>query len=308
MRQRTRVPSQRWGCRRLGAVLISTLMIMASAGCFAHGGSEDAGGTSSGPDESIAALLPADVKSSGSLTILYGGPQPPFYLPNQGTVDGVSVDIGHALADLMGVKVEFLNIGSLPSLVAALDAGRADLSLGPWGDNPERQKVGTFVDWMKEKVAFLVSKDNPKNINGLDTVCGSTIALLAGGQATVVMQKQSDKCVAEGKPAVDMQTFQDWATAALAVSSGRVDAYFSSVSGMTYYAQRDEAMKVVGADQPNGFGDLPMGAIVKDDSGLQPALQAAFERILADGTYDKIMDEAGLGLEKVETIGVNLGK
>lgn len=295
-------------CRRIVALITSALLLTASAGCFAHGGHEEAVGPSSGPDEAIVALLPPDIKNAGRLTVVYGGPQPPFYLPNQGSVQGVAVDMGNAMADLMGLKLDFLNIGSLPSLIAALDAGRADLSIGPWGDTAERQKVGTFIDWINDHVAFLVSHDNPKNIDGLHTVCGTTIAVVAGGQATRVMKEQSDRCVAEGKPAVDMRTFQDWATSVLAVSSGRVDAYFSSVPGMVYYTQENDDLKIVGTQHANGFADLPMGAIVRKGSGLEAAVKAAFERLLADGTYDKIMDEAELGLEKVDAIGVNRGK
>jgi polar amino acid transport system substrate-binding protein len=297
----------------VGISMMSTLVVAAACGSStpsSHSTSSADGAVKPpGRVDSIHAKLPADVKSSGAITVVYGGQAPPYFLPKEGSVEGVGVELGNALAGVMGVKVKYLNIGSLPSLIATLQAGRADLTLGPWGDNAERQQVGTFLDWVHGKVAFLVSKDNPKKIDGLDTVCGSRVALIAGGQAAAVMQAQSKKCESEGKAAVDMQTYHDSATASLAVSSGRADAYFSSVEPLTYYARQPGAsLKLVGTDESNGFGKLPMGAIVRDESGMLPAMRAAFDQLLSDGTYEKIMDGSGLQLVKVQSVGVNLGK
>lgn len=295
--------------RRAVVAGISVMSTLALAAC--SGSKPNDAGAVEPPDrvDAIHELLPSDVQKSGSITVVYGGQQPPYFIPEGGSVEGVGVELGDALAGVMGVEVEYKNIASLPALLAALQAGRADVTLGPWGDNAERQQVGTFLDWVSGKVAFLVTEDNPEEIDGLDTVCGARVSLIAGGQAEEVMAAQSEKCESEGEPAVDMRTFQDSATAALAVSSGRVDAYFSSVEPMTYYAQQSEAtLKLVGTDQPNGFGELPMGAIVTDESGMLPAMRAAFEEVMSDGTYGKIMDGAGLELVKVDSIGVNLGK
>jgi len=189
-----------------------------------------------------------------------------------------------------------------------MDAGRYDLSMGPIGDFPERQEQATFVDWVQEFVVFAVPAGNPEGIEDLATACGTKVAVQAAGSAEQVIKEQSQTCVAEGQPAIDVQSYKDQPSSILAVQSGRADAFFSSQAPLTYFVeQSDGALELTGTGEANGFDDLFQGAVVPKDSPLGDVLLQAFEQLHENGTYDAVMDKWGLEGNKLSDPGLNLG-
>lgn len=260
-------------------------------------------------DPALYAQLPASVKAAGKLVSVSGGSFPPYEVigATGAAITGASADMFTAIGQLIGVPVTHVNTDGLPSELSGIQAGRYDFAEGPVGDFASREGSATFVDWVKEYVVFAVPKGNPKHINSLADVCGLRIAVMAGGSAESVLRTQSATCTSQGKQPVDIQSYQDQPTSVLAVRSNRADAFFSSEAPLTYFVQQSGGqLQLAGTDAANGFTDLFQGAVVPKNSPLANVLVQAFGKLIANGTYAKIMAKYGLDRNELTTPGVDL--
>jgi polar amino acid transport system substrate-binding protein len=282
----------------------------ASGSSSSPAGAPSSAATSVKEDAALHNELPASVKTAGKLTVATIDSQPPWAIPASNPTDftGAANDISHALADLLGIKLQRAAVPALSSIVPGIQAKRYDFALGPVGDTTTAEAEVDFVDWVKEQVVFAVPNGNPKGLNGLSTTCGLRIGVIAGGASGPILQDQSKKCVAAGKKAVTIQNYSEQPQAILAVQSGRSDAYFSSRALLTYYTQQSHgALQLAATGSTNGYpADFYQGAVLPKGSPLTGVIQKAFQELRQDGAYDAILSKWGLGYMSISNFGVNL--
>jgi polar amino acid transport system substrate-binding protein len=306
--------------RRTAAVLAASLLVVATA-CTADPVDTSPGGDAKAPaaaipqqqvDKALQAQLPEKIRAAGKIVAVNNGSFPPYVIvgTDKGApVEGATADLSQAVGQLLGVQIEHATVDGLASVLSGMQAKRYDLDMGPTGDFVDRQKQATFIDYVQEYVVFAVQKGNPKGIDGLETACGKRVGVMAAGSAEKVIKAQSAKCVAAGKPPVEVQSYKDQPSSILAVQSDRADAFFSSQAPLTYFvAQSGGKLELAGVGKGNGFEDLFQGALVPVGSPLAAVLLAAFEKLHANGTYDAIMTKWGLEQNKLAKPGLNLGK
>lgn len=259
-------------------------------------------------NEELRARLPENVRTEGKMISVNNGSFPPYEIVTGTEMTGASADLTDALGQVLGVKIEHATVGGLPALLAGVNSGRYQFAFGPVGDFKSREEANDFVDWVQEFVVFAVQKGNPKGITSLDTACGNRIAVMAGGSAERVIQVQAEKCKADGKDPIEVQSYTDQPSSILAVRSRRADAFFSSQAPLTYFvSQANGQLELTGVGQKNGFDDLYQGAVVPKGSPLGPVLQDAIKVLMDNGTYAAIMKKWGLENNMLKEPGINLG-
>lgn len=86
------------------AVLTAALLSVSSINAFA---AENVTIPTQTMDPAIHAKLPADIQKSGVMTSVNNGSFPPYEIVTSANgLDGASADLAHALAQVMGVKIE----------------------------------------------------------------------------------------------------------------------------------------------------------------------------------------------------------
>ena len=259
-------------------------------------------------NDELRAKLPKEILVKGSMVAVNNGSFPPYEIVEGNNMTGATKDLSDAIGQLLGVEIEHTTVAGLPAVLTGIASGRYTFAMGPVGDYPEREAANDFVDWVKEYVVFGVRAGNPEGINDLASTCGKRVAVMAGGSAERVIKEQSENCVAEGQPAVEVQSFADQPSSILAVRSNRSDAFFSSQAPLTHFVQQSGgALELAGVGQHNGFGDIHQGAVVPKDSPLGPVLLEAFEILMENGTYQEIMTRWGLEGNMTDAPGINLG-
>lgn len=259
-------------------------------------------------DQTLHDRLPEEIKTAGKMISVNNGSFPPYEIVKGTEMSGASADLTEALGQILGVKIEHATVGGLPALLAGVNSGRYQFAFGPIGDFKSREESNDFVDWVQEFVVFAVQKGNPKGITSLDTACGQRIAVMAGGSAERVIQAQVEKCKADGKPLIEVQSFTDQPSSILAVRSKRSDAFFSSQAPLTYFvSQANGQLELTGVGAKNGFDDLFQGAVVPKGSPLGPVLRDAVKVLMDNGTYAQIMKKWGLENNMIKEPGINLG-
>jgi polar amino acid transport system substrate-binding protein len=289
-----------------------TASILACGALVACGGSSTGDPSSSEipeaqADQALNAKLPPSIRDAGVLTVPLDATYPPMeYFDTDGkTIIGFDLDIGRAVAQVLGVDIEFTNL-AFPSILTSLQGDRFDMTITAISDIPERRDVVTFVDYFSTGSNVLVPKGNPNSIGDFTTLCGRPVGVQAGTTQLIDAEKRQADCVNAGKPKLDLSTFQTNDAANLALSSGRVDAvYAQSVVNAYVMTQAPSKYEVVGEE----LNKTPVGiAIVKDKTQLIEAVQGAVQKIIDDGTYAKILEKWNLESGAIPTATINGGQ
>src|SRR6202165_2624464 len=121
---------------------------------------------------------------------------------------GLDADLAEATFACIGVPMQFV-VGTWSGLIPAAMSGQVDLMWDTLLYTPERAKKLDFVVYMNAATGMLVAKGNPKNIHALGDLCGLTATTTLGTTQEAMLRDVSSKCVATGKPAVNIITSTD---------------------------------------------------------------------------------------------------
>jgi polar amino acid transport system substrate-binding protein len=135
---------------------------------------------------------------------------------------GLDADLARATFACIGVPMEFV-IGTWSGLIPAAMSGQIDLMWDTLLYTPERAKKLDFVVYMNAATGMLVAKGNPKNIHALGDLCSLTATTALGTTQEAMLRDASSKCVAAGKPAVNIITSTDMPSGMRLVQNARAD-------------------------------------------------------------------------------------
>jgi polar amino acid transport system substrate-binding protein len=282
----------------LAVIGIPALIVVALAGCGSSsstGSSSSATSstaTTSSANASIAAEVPAAIKSKGTLTIASDATYAPneFVGPDGHTVVGMDVDLMNAIGAQMGLKVKFVN-ATFDTIIPGLAAGKYDLGVSSFTDTKEREKTVEFVDYFSAGISFYAKTSANPAVSTVADLCGKSVAVEKGTVEQEESEAQSKKCTKAGKPAVKVLSFPDQNGANLAVSSGRAELGMADSPVAEYQVKQSSgAFKLIG--QP--YEVAPYGIAVPKTSGLSKPILAALKAIMANGEYTKILTKWGL--------------
>lgn len=284
-----------------GALAALAAAVLVTAGCASSSSSSaaqssapasasSASAAGSGVDPQVAALIPADIKSKGSVSVAVDATYPPdeMVAADGKTIIGMDADLAAALATVMGVKWNLAKT-SFDSIIPGLQSGKYDVGLSSFTDNKEREKVVDFVTYFKAGVGFYTKTGSSKTFTDPASLCGATVAVEKGTIEQDEATAQAAKCPAGKKLTVSV--FGDQNAANLAVSSGRADVGFADSQVAGYIVKQSD-----GQFQLSGqaFEVAPYGIAFPKNGGMVKATQAAVKALITDGTYGKILAKWGL--------------
>lgn len=255
-------------------------------------------------DQAIADAVPADIKSSGELTVAADATYPPmeFYGKNDSsTIIGADADLAKALGQIMGLNAKVQNV-TFDSIIPGLAAGKYDLGMSSFTDTKEREATVDFVTYLTAGTSIYTKADGGPDITSLDGLCGYSVAVEKGTTQQDDATAQDKTCQAEGKEAVEAQVFPDQNGANLALSSGRADAAMADSPVAAYIVEQSGGQfKVTGGP----FPPEPYGIAIPKDSGLTQPVLDAMTALIADGTYSDILDYWNLQDGAIDTPAIN---
>ncbi|MEU6988022.1 ABC transporter substrate-binding protein [Streptomyces sp. NPDC046324] len=302
------------------AVAATTATLLLGACGEQTGASQSSGGSQAGGAGSEAPLfakLPKKYQDAGVIKVGTDAAYAPMEFIENGEIVGVDPDIADALGRQLGVKFVFTS-GTFDSLITSLNSGRQDIVMSSMSDTKARQdgldgkgrKTGNgvdFVDYLIAGSVVYVQKGNPRQITSIADLCGRTAAVQRGTTFETVVKTQSKDCEADGKPAIEIESFPTDAEAQTRVKAG------GAVAGVNDYpVALDLARKADGGKAFEVVGDQieagPFGiAVDKKNTQLRDALKEALEAIINDGSYKKALDKWGAGSGAVTSAEINGG-
>jgi len=250
---------------------------------------------SSSANSSVAALVPASIKSKGTLTVAEDASYAPdeFFAPDGHTVIGMDADLAKALAGVMGLKANVVN-ATFATIIPGLTAGRFDMGASSFTDNKTREKSVDFVDYANVGESFYTKTNGGTSIASISDICGLTVSVESGTTEEADAKTQGSKCTSAGKKGVKELVFSTQSEANLAVSSGRAQLGFADTPVAAYQVKQSGGLfKIVGT----AYAVSPYG-LAMPKNGLDKAVLAALKVLINNGTYGSIFSKWGLqGIE-----------
>ena len=261
--------------------LLFTVLALASALAFAACGDDDEEIEISGVPE-----LQDGVLNVGS-EIAYA----PFEFFQEGTEieDGLDIDIARAIAEELGVEVEFINTG-FDGIILALQTEEFDILMSAMTIRPDREEEIDFVPYITVGTGIVVPAGNPKNIQGLDDLCGLTAAVqVATIQVTFLEDLNQGTCADNN---VNIVVFDTNPLAVEDLRTGGSNVNFSDFPvAAEDAAQSGGDLEVVETQidpEPYGIG------VRKESTALNDVIADALQAIIDSGEYGDILAKWGL--------------
>jgi polar amino acid transport system substrate-binding protein len=289
------------------AVLTAIASIGLASGCggSSSGGGNDAGTVTPGSsaDASLAAMVPAAVKSDGVIKVGMDTTYAPndFLKADGKTAQGWDVDLFDAIAAKLGLKAEFVT-APFPTLLQAVQSGKYEIGVSSFTINPDREKHSLMVSYFNAGTQWATQKGNPSGITP-DNACGKKVAVQQGTVEVDDLTARSKTCTKAGKPAIKIDQYAAQDAATTAVVSGKDNAMLAD-SPIDAYA----VSKVGGQLELLGaiYGAAPYGFVLpKDATEFAKAIQGATQAIIDDGTYAAVLKKWGVDGGAITTSEIN---
>lgn len=242
-------------------------------------------------DPQIAAMVPQELKDRG---VLENGAStdyaPAEYRKADGqTPTGYGVDMIAAVAKVMGLTAHTTH-EDFDGLIAKVGT-KFDTGVSSFTITPERLAEYNMISYSKVGFSFGVKKGNPTGFSPSD-LCGHTIGAQTGTAQLEYLEQQSAKCESEGKAAIAIMPHKAQTEVTQKVVGGQYDAMVadSPVTGYAVTMTNGELEKAGEA-----FDTALHGIVVaKDNPDLAKAIEAAVNKLISDGTIQKLYDHYGV--------------
>jgi ABC-type amino acid transport substrate-binding protein/predicted Ser/Thr protein kinase len=236
-----------------------------------------------GAVESIAATVPAEIRSTGRLVIGVNTPYPPNeFKDTSGQIVGFDVDLMNAIARTLGLVPEYRET-AFEAIIPSVRAGDFNVGMSSFTDTKERQDAADFVTYFQAGILWAQKAGSSVDP---DNACGLRVGVqYASIQETKEIPAKSQACTEAGNAAINKVVFVSQDDLNSAVNNGEVDA-MSADSPATGFAIKTSG----GVLEPAGeiFDTPPYGWTVAKGSKLAESLRQALEHLIQTGEYRTI--------------------
>jgi polar amino acid transport system substrate-binding protein len=295
------------GRRAILGLAVAAALVTSAAAC----GSETSGdsgtgaapaasasGGSGGVDAALAAKVPADIKSAGTLTIGTDSTYAPSeFLDSDGkTVIGFDVDLFNAVAAKLGLKTSWQS-ADFTSIIPGVNSGKYQVGVSSFTINADREKQVTMISYFSAGTQWAAKTGSSITP---DTACGKKIAVQTGTVQVDDITKRNKKCTS-GKITIDQ--YQKQSDATNAVVTGKDDAMLADSPVAAYAVKQTSGQLALIGDI---YDSAPYGyAVGKTQTDFADAISGAVQALIADGTYKQILDKWGVTAGAITAPAVN---
>lgn len=222
-----------------------------------------------------------DVQDAGVWIVGTEGTYRPFTFHEDGSGDltGYDVEVARAVAEQLGVEVEFEET-QWDALLTGLEAGRFDAVANQVSITPEREEVYEFSAPYTYSNGVVVVREDDDSITSFDDLAGKTTAQSLTSSFYTLAEEAG----------ANIEAIEGWAQAVALLEQGRVDATVNDrLTFLDYRTQTGaEGLKI--AAQTDDFSRAAF-AFSAGDTALAAAVTDALTTLAEDGTLAEISSE-----------------
>jgi polar amino acid transport system substrate-binding protein len=299
--------------RSVVAAIAAAGITLALAAC--GGSSSDSndggavGGSTSEPlpsvsaDQALADRVPASISEDGVIAVGSDTTYAPaeFIAEDGTTIIGFDVDLFTLVAQKLGLEARFES-APFDSIIAGVGSQKYETGVSSLTINPERLAQANMVSYFNAGTQWSTKAGNPQGVDP-DDACGKRVAVQKATVQVDDITARSAQCEAEGKPAITIDQYEGQDEATAAVVSGKDDAGLADLPVMVYAVQQTNG-QLEELGEP--YGNAPYGYVVaKDQAEFAQVLADAVQALIADGSYQEVLQEWGVEGGAIDTPTVN---
>jgi ABC-type amino acid transport substrate-binding protein len=204
---------------------------------------------------------------------------PPFeFVNDEGRMDGVSVEIGRAIAERLGKPVEFRNL-AFDGLLPALQSGRLDLIISSMTANEKRRQSIDFSEpYVATGLAVLTGLQSPVKAAADLRAQGRRIAVRIGTSGEQWCRQELPKAV--------LTSLDTDAACVMEVIRGTCDAWiYDQISVMNYHTRHAQQTRAL--LEPLQREQWAVG-LAKGRPELLQSVNETLRQMRADGRFDQL--------------------
>jgi polar amino acid transport system substrate-binding protein len=254
-------------------------------------------------DMALSSRLPKEIADKGVLSIGSDTTYPPaeFLAGADGqTPEGIDVDLSKAIAEKLGLKLEFLT-AQFDSILPAIGP-RYDLGVSAFTITNERYKAVDFISYFNAGKQWAIQAGNPAKFDP-ENPCGKTVGVQTASTGEKAVKGFSDTCVAAKKPAIELVSMPKQTDLITRLINGGVDAVYAGSTNIGYAVkQTNGQLETIGAityPSPNGI------AVSKGQTQWAQLVADTINALIADGSYAKILGNWGVASAAIPKAEVN---
>lgn len=255
-------------------------------------------------------LLPASWKDEDEIVVaVSAGSAPPlgFLADDDETPIGSETDIAQLVADALGKELR-LEVKAWADWPLALGSGDVDAVIANVTVTEERKETIDFSTYRNDELGWLVRADSDiTTITQREDIAGKVVAVGSGtNQEKIVLEWDRLNREDGLEPVQGPEYYEQFADVLLALQSGRIDTYVGPNASLAYQAAISPQDFAVVGTLNGGWPDTAQIAVAtKKGAEAAPAITAAINHAVEDGTYLEVLQRWGLESEAVEESQTN---
>ena len=276
--------------KKVFALLLTLAMVLSLAAC--GGGSNDPAGedktgapetdqpTDDGGDAAFTTVEEGKLHMSTEATF------PPYeMIADDGSFIGIDVEVAAAIAEKLGLELVVDNMG-FDAALTAVQTGQSDIAMAGITVNEERLAVMDFSDSYATGVQVVIVREDSPAVQSLEDLAS---AAMIGTQKATTGYIYCSAPVEEGGYGEDhVIAFDTGALAVMALVNGQIDAVVIDNEPAKAFVAANEGLKIL--DTEFAVEDYAIG-FAKGNDALREAVNAAMAELIADGTFQSIVDK-----------------
>ena len=253
------------------------------------------------PNPELVAMVPDDISADGKLTAgMSAHPSPPlgYRASDNSTVLGLERDIVQLIADKLDLEVE-----AVPMAWDAwpLRLGSKDIEIFQGNVAVINERLDT-LDLSTNRAAYLAFQsrnDGTPPLNAIKDMSGQKVAVIAGTNQDRLLQAWNEELESQGMDPMEISFYANGADYVLAMKAGRVDYALNQYPGARYMSTVDPELTLAGVWSAGWPDDTLVGTATLRGNGLAPAITAAMNELITEGTYQQVLEHWELGDEAI---------
>lgn len=226
--------------------------------------------------------------SPGKLVMSTNPTLPPMqFVDSSGDLKGMRITLGNEIAKRLCLEPEYIRI-EFSAMIPGLQAGRWDVINTGIFWTEERAAMMKMIPYESQAISISVKSGNPLNISKPDDLAGKAVGVEIGGFEEAKLKLLAQELVDKGMDAIDVRTFDNFATAYQALRAGQTDATVTIDSTAAEYANRGEFDRAIA-----GMFATPVALAMANDD-LANAILKVMNEMVSDGSYKALLDEYGI--------------
>lgn len=213
--------------------------------------------------------------------------RPLQYVDTSGEIQGMNVDLANELGRRLCLKVDLVRM-DFPAMIPALKAGRFDgINTGMFYTD-ERAKMMWAVPYAMSAIDVLAAPSSKTAVPSADKLEGLTAGVEADSYQERWLRKVDQDNQAKGGKPMKINAFPTASDVMAALRAGQLDvAAFPNYAGGAFVKQRMAKMLLPAQ------GSSPTMMSFRSKPVADAAVNA-WNAMIKDGTYDRILDQYGM--------------